>query len=555
MRKNYFGKLLAAMLLLFAGFSITSCNEVNSVFNSDNGTGESLPDAELTVTANGATFTINTLADVTEFLSQVKAKINAKTKAGGTFNITIIANGTLATTSSDNTITLPALTEGYNVKLNLQSNLNTAAAPLTVKQAGDATTSYKNKIDVTFLNSDVDLVLDLPGTRTTLNNANSLQMIKGLAIVKEGGAIKTYVYAAEENTDQISYGASSIGGGPWYYGIAPRKREILSDDESYTYTDNEVIKEEGGAYRFDNLKIVKGAADYSMVRCDYSDYSLEKLTIAADAFVVLNYQPSIKTIEGEGDGTAKIGFNNWWQNDPEKKTYNNSGSFYYVNDIKNLTVTEFLPSGTDGTVNRSYVNDVPAGIENVTFKFNYISFRENQVSSATVTNCKFESGNDNKNVNISVPAQSSDVTSQKFKFSGCSFSEGFKFNLSGTTRVYEYDADGNPVYYKTPYYEYYDSTLDTYLYVESQEDIPDGASWWGPYTYYQQKFTIVKYKDFYATLALDNCTIGGNPFTTETEFIDGFNTYEGFYVRFEIDGVTYRAIWDYDAKKYVLIPA
>ena len=134
MNKNYF-KIMAAAMLLGMSFGLQSCDDV--VGESDNPSGSTeeevvLP-AGVTITANGATFGISKLSDITDYLESIKKQISDK--AGSEFVIDIQAEGDLATSSDENTIVIPEITD-YNVTLNLLSKLNTAAAPLTVKKCG-----------------------------------------------------------------------------------------------------------------------------------------------------------------------------------------------------------------------------------------------------------------------------------------------------------------------------------------------------------------------------------------------------------------------------------
>ena len=277
MKKNYF-KIMAAAMLMGMSFGLQSCDDV--VGESDNPSGSTeeevvLP-AGVTITANGATFGISKLSDITDYLESIKKQISDK--AGSEF-------------SDENTIVIPEITD-YNVTLNLLSKLNTAAAPLTVKQSGETTSVFKNKINVSFANDDVDLILNLPGTTTTLNNLNSLQILNGLSVVKDGGVIKTFVWAPIKTEYFMNNGDSE-----WV------KVTNASGEEEYQ-PNVQPEKGDGDSYKFKNLKIVKGEGDYAAVNIYNEEYTLDKLTIAEGAVVVLNYTPYIKEIVGEGKGAT-----------------------------------------------------------------------------------------------------------------------------------------------------------------------------------------------------------------------------------------------------------
>lgn len=573
MKKNYFKKLVtSAMMLLTLTVGFTSCEGLfDDVIGEQDRPSEKTPEATYTATDNGASFNINTLADVTNFMNQVKNHINAKTVSGGAYTIDITAYNTLATSSSDNTITLPALSAGYNLVINMKSAINTNAAPLTVKQEGTATTSYKNKIEVTFLNNNVDLVLNLPGTTTTLNNANSLQMKNGLAIVKDGGAIKTYVYGAEKNTDLIYYSHWIISGKD-YYGVLAKEREIASDDGSKTYWRSEIYTEKDIPYFFDDVKIVKGDADYSRMNCGDSNHPIKKLTIAADAYAVVNYYPCINTIVGEGDGTAKLGFDDWWWSDTAAKTCANDGNLYQVKNISNLTISEWLPSDIDGTIVNSYLYSVPA-TENVTFKIAQVNFRNPEAASATVKNCKFESPTKGKRVTITGPYQTSEITSFKFTFESCEFAKECVLYANLVTWKPKYDASGNPVMIKEWSWWNTDGTSWWTNYTQNKDDIPSGLTettgawiwddnlgesvrstgYWLNGTWQDSEPTT--FDNYYYITSFASCKYDGAALTPESPFLDGMNIYDGVFYRFEIDGATYKAVLDSDTNKWLLIPA
>lgn len=567
MKKNYF-KIMAAAMLMGMSFGLQSCDDV--VGESDNPSGSTeeevvLP-AGVTITANGATFGISKLSDITDYLESIKKQISDK--AGSEFVIDIQAEGDLATSSDENTIVIPEITD-YNVTLNLLSKLNTAAAPLTVKQSCETTSVFKNKINASFANDDVDLILNLPGTTTTLNNLNSLQILNGLSVVKDGGVIKTFVWAPIKTEYFMNNGDSE-----WV------KVTNASGEEEYQ-PNVQPEKGDGDSYKFKNLKIVKGEGDYAAVNIYNEEYTLDKLTIAEGAVVVLNYTPYIKEIVGEGKGATVKSSDVWWK-DEEKKLVDTDLNLYNVGKITNITI-EALLSGDfkDGTLNAAYIYNAPAAVEKCVFKFGYVSFRDPEAATATVTRCEFEGTGNEKGVTIVAPYQSDKITSFKFSFYKCTFAKGTKFSSEVYSSKPKVDENGEYVY-KT-YYRWWDfdengqpdwNTLWTNK-SESLDDVPAAAQEVGECNggwdttegktnngysagYWIEKelqYEDAEYKDYYVYLSFDGCEYDGANIKVEDIIVGYQSSLTGVLVRYEIDGKLYRALYDTENEVYTLVPA
>ena len=559
---------MAAAMLLGMSFGLQSCVDV--VGESDNPSGSTeeevvLP-AGVTITANGATFGISKLSDITDYLESIKKQISDK--AGSEFVIDIQAEGDLATSSDENTIVIPEITD-YNVTLNLLSKLNTAAAPLTVKQSGETTSVFKNKINVSFANDDVDLILNLPGTTTTLNNLNSLQILNGLSVVKDGGVIKTFVWAPIKTEYFMNNGDSE-----WV------KVTNASGEEEYQ-PNVQPEKGDGDSYKFKNLKIVKGEGDYAAVNINNEEYTLDKLTIAEGAVVVLNYTPYIKEIVGEGNGATVKSSDVWWK-DEEKKLVDTDLNLYNVGKITNITIEPLLTGDfKDGTLNAAYIYNAPAAIEKCVFKFGYVSFRDPEAATATVTRCEFEGTGNEKGVTIVAPYQSDKITSFKFSFYKCTFAKGTKFSSEVYSSKPKVDENGEYVY-KT-YYRWWDfdengqpdwNTFWTNK-SESLDDVPAAAQevgecngGWdttegktnngysaGYWIEEELQYEDAEYKDYYVYLSFDGCEYDGANIKVEDIIVGYQSSLTGVLVRYEIDGTLYRALYDEENKVYILIPA
>lgn len=565
MKKNYF-KIMAAAMLLGMSFGLQSCDDVVGESDNPSGTTEEVLPPGVTITADGATFGISKLSDITDYLESIKKQISDK--AGSEFVIDIQAEGDLATSSDENTIVIPEITD-YNVTLNLLSKLNTAAAPLTVKQSGETTSVFKNKINVSFANDDVDLILNLPGTTTTLNNLNSLQILNGLSVVKDGGVIKTFVWAPIKTEYFMNNGDSE-----WV------KVTNASGEEEFQ-PNVQPEKGDGDSYKFKNLKIVKGEGDYAAVNITDQEYALDKLTIAEGAVVVLNYAPYIKEIVGEGKGATVKSSDVWWK-DEEKKLVDTSLNLYEVGKISNITIEPLLTGDfKEGTLNSAYVYNAPAAIDKCVFKFGYVSFRDPEAASATVTRCEFEGTGNEKGVVIAAPYQSDKITSFKFSFYKCTFAKGTKFSSEVYSSKPKVDENGEYVY-KT-YYRWWDfdengqpdwNTFGTNK-SESLDDVPAAAQEVGECNggwdategktnngysagYWIEKelqYEDAEYKDYYVYLSFDGCEYDGANIKVEDIIVGYQSSLTGVLVRYEIDGTLYRALYDKENKVYTLIPA
>lgn len=560
MKKNYFDKFLAIAMVLVLSLGMWSCDD--ALGEQDNPAGPTEPTVPegITLTATGAIFNISTLGDITEYLNEIKDQISQKGSAE--FVIDVTSSGDLATTSSENSIVIPELT-GFNITLNLKKNVKTAEAQLTVKQNAEATTVYKNKINLSFANDDVDLILDVPGTTATLNKLNSLQILNGMSIVKTGGAIKTFVWGSPDNDYALNDGDSE-----WV--------KVTADDGSEIYRPN-VQPEKGDgntSYKFKNIKIVKGKADFARLNAWSEDYGLDKLTIAEDAVVVIGDWPCITEIIGEGTGGIVKTSNIWW-NDYSKKLVGTSLALYSVEKISNVTFDVFLEDEfKDGTITYSQLSYVPANMENVTIKYGYVEFKNPEAATASVKNCKFEGTTEYPSVEIVVPYQSEDISSFKFTFDGCEFVKDCAFYNRIVDSKPKLDENGNQVYVN--YYRWYtfdengDVDWNYYNASESLDDVPEAVKEVGQtdsaYTvedgyskgYWIEKTAVyegVEFKDYFIYMTFTNCKCGDEAMTAENINIPSAWAPSGAYLRYEFDGELYRAVWDNENGKYILIPA
>lgn len=198
---------------------------------------------------------------MSSFIDELKGEIEkfqAK-NPGKEFVLDIVPSEVLEITDTDNTILIPDLSE-FNIVINVNGNIITNGKQLILKLNQKAATrsepvegmtnNFSNKITLNLKNDDIDLILDVPGTEVTVNNLNSIQILNGVSMV---------------NMPNVRY------------------------------------EKDGTVYIFKNMKIVKGQADYARIVVVDEKRTLNKLTVAEGATVLLNNNPYIKEIVGEGN--------------------------------------------------------------------------------------------------------------------------------------------------------------------------------------------------------------------------------------------------------------
>lgn len=564
MKKNYF-KIMAIAIMVMTGVSFTSCDEQldNPVVDPTEAETE---EPVIVETATGAKITINKLSDVSSFIDELKTVIEKfqTENPGKQFVLDIETTATLEATETDYTLLIPNLSE-FNIVINLNGNLVTNAKPLTLKldqkagtrdEVGEKIkTNYDNVITLNLKNDDIDLILDVPGTTVFINKLNSIQILNGVSILKDGGSINTYVWAPTRNDYEM------YNGEPEYV-----KFTESGDD----YKPN-VRYTNGDPYRFKNLKIVKGKADYAKIYV-WESYKLDKLTIAEGLTVVLNYSPYIKEIVGEGNGAILKSSDVWWDN-YEKKTVATDINLNGVDKISNITIEPLLDGDfKDGTLERSSIYNVPADIENVTFKMGYVAFRNPNATSAAVKNCKFESDVNDRRVEIAIPGQTETINAFKFNFENCEFSENVIFYNYIVTSKPKLDTDGKPIYEDRYEWVVFSEDGDSWWWTSSnnEADIPeankavgllDNSDYeyneekerWEPqkgyWKYQSQVYEEITFKDFYATISFKDCKYAGKTMTAESFHFNNSRLPTGAYLRYEFDGKVYRAIQMYDPEK------
>lgn len=571
MKKNYFKFLLAISLMLMTGVSFTSCDDVLDVVDnpaapSTEPTGKT-EEADIEQTAQGAKVTINNLSAIAAFSDEIKEEIVEfqKKNPDAQFVLDIEPTAALETTDANNTLLIPELSN-FDIVINVNGNLTTNGNPLILKLDQKAGTRkeepkpfFTNTITLNLKNDDVDLILDVPGTTVNINKLNSIQILNGVSVIKDDGSIKTYIWAPSRNN---------------YYMYNGEPEWVQYDDSEENYIPN-VRYADGTPYIFKNLKIVKGKADYANVNVWEEKYKLDKLTIADGVTVMLNNSPYIKEIVGEGDAKVKFNNTNWWTDD-NVTTYVNEGGLYNTSKVSNVTIEPYFPQDAKYDKSLTYINDVPADIENVVFKIDEVRFATPNSATAAVKNCKFEGSAANQRVIVNIPGQTEAINAFKFNFEKCEFNENVRFNTNINTSKPKVDKEGKPVLEDRYEWAVFNDDGWSWTSTNNEADIPEAVKavglldnyndeWneekqrWEPQKgYWKYQTTVyeeITFKNFYATVAFTECKYAGETLTAKTFRLDNAWMPQGAYLRFEFDGKTYRALWDTENQTYALIEA
>lgn len=605
MRKNYFVKnLLAASMLLVVSMGMVSCQGLLDaiVGSQDNPSSQpSQPSTQptetvVTPTAQGAKVEASSPEAVSKALATLVDDIKAKGVGEGKEYKVEVSGVSSESTASENTIVVPKV-ENSNINLVFTEAVATSSAPLVVKASETTSTESKaavNELTITVPNAEsLDLKVDMPETTVTLKSSGSNSVIKsivaktalntliiesgvtveelevqgGRVIVKSGGKIETYVYPASEGFIRIS----SDGVIP--YRIAGIDQSGNEDWDNPVW---QIADEQNNPYYIQNLKIIKGQAEYATIEHEIEVNKLFKKLIIADGAAV-NYKNGedirIETIEGQG--SAKFLYGVSYQNyGTGEMVYTGNCDLEYV---KNLSGVEFSPLWADKVEEENYVqiHQIPAsakdctfkafgiynagsGIENCTFIFNDMSVqREKYVSSFSLKNCKFEKNSlDTRCISVESPIPFDGESSFKATFDNCEFADGTNFYFDQdcgeskevTVYVWSQIIDGavypggeSTSFDDVPDYNKKNVGETNGRYDDSKNPDTEHQGMSMGYWKETRQMIVLPIEKFDYTVVFNNCKYGGSALTSTTPVEAYFNPTEvlGLNYFVEIDGTKY----------------
>lgn len=526
MKKNYFGMIMAAVVMMIAGFSLTSCSEKDVAIVD----GEVWVKPDYQLTDDGAIVKGNSPADISRMMNRIKTEISDAAKAGKTFKISVDA--VINSTSSDNEISIPTPPDA-DLVLSFTNPIQTEV-PLILKSKGvgdDAEaqeSTNKLEIDLPSGSSGIDLELIFPTSSVTLKgNATIDELISttgwetlniesgvtvdwlmlkgGKVVVKDGGKVLGLLNWIEITDKGIMN---------WNL----YKKEIPASPTADDY------------YYVDKAKIIKnedGSATTVFINSYAEDPENEVEIIISDGAIAqvssswwYYYYPGVSII---GEGDAKI-MSTGYKGEDGKVHSDGNVHLRGIKNISNVTIdgTTVLLWNKDTRVYDEVeleedIDDIdltlPLNAENCEFitidswqdPFWYRGFVLNDnIVTSTFNNCKLtlKSKETTGSIQVCWPRQTKDRTSYKLIFDNCEF-----------------------------------NNIKFYTYFEGNAE---------------------DYKDYECSISLDNSKKDGKAITKDTDLI----WYAGnFYTEdkavtttyYNIDGTTYIPTWDETAGKWKLV--
>ena len=472
MKKTIFGKFLA-IAMLFAGFSLTSCDEKDNAIID----GQVYVKPEVQLVDGGAVIKATTISDINRMLARIRKDVF---DAGEPFTIKINAPA-LTTTLLENTIGLPAA-NGTDIIVEFTSPIATSDdAPLIIQSIGVADDAMpqpsNNEVEINFAagTSDIDLGLNMPTSTVTLKGATIDELVALTAkntLIIENGVTVNWLLNKYESKTVIMEGGEVLGA-LVDYGI-----NIDADGAILRNTfENEIPEEESDyeskSLRVNNVKVIGNEDRPAEISIQAYGEELEDIAevdviIEDGVKTTVNYNGpydypyhAIVNITGEGDNT-QIVTSGYVPKEPEPQAGKmvSSINLSFINKLSNVTVDLTTVYGYwDSSLGDwgEWVNEeaetefvreftLPQNSENCTFIAPYYSFRTNQDNnSASFKDCTFkyveiETDEDNDlRVNVAFPVQTEDRTSFDLSFDNCNFDKVFKFNTNfdGDTEAFD----------------------------------------------------------------------------------------------------------------------
>ena len=520
MRKNYLGKLSAAVMLLIAGLSFTSCNEFfewlidNPVEVTQNEEGTTI-----TLTTTGASMTVSSSSDISNLLSEVKADIASK---GSSEYVVTINSSNLQTSGSDNTISVPKVV-GSNINLTFNEVVSTST-PLTLKASettSTTSTTAVNEVTVTMPSgtSGVSLNIEMPETSVTLKAysgtvvynevaattaTNTLIIESGVTIktlvwkggniiVKDGAKIETLGAEGDDKNDKFQVS-------PWGTSLYKAK-----DNNTYRVFKNTL---DGDYYIPENVKVCKGDLATNTSYDDANNIRINKLIIADGASAIINYQIAAEAVEGEGN--AKIYISNHWLDEDDYVVYTVDLA-YFTTSIKGITIEPYIAEEYKEKEKKSHLciyfsGETPTGEHTVAFtncSFYAKTFFETRVQNWIIK--RDEYGN----------VVTEEVT----------IYHAIKDNGNGS-RLHWYGGDKESI-----------------LSITGNPDVEVSEGETGGYwttTEIESVYEPIQFSNYTGILELNSCTIGGSAITSQTDLISSNSEWpEGVTILVKVDGTLY----------------
>ena len=539
MKRNYFGKLLA-IAMIFAGFSLTSCDKNDNAIID----GEVFEPSTVKKVDGGAVVTASTPAEVSRMITRLRKEIVEAAENNETYTINIDA-AALNATATDNIISLLTVNNS-DLVVNFTGAITTDE-PLVLQSKGvDEDTpsanpaSSKVAINLPGGTSDIDLEVNMPTASVTLKptsgslNINELSTKTaqttlniegdvtidlllnkgGYVVMKDGGKINSII--VEDQGLQVDEKGIRI---PNVYNDSIRKTTDYTEDD-YVYAQSARINKN-------------------------ENISISFIQIIASKKLSQEVIPEIILSDG-----VYVWVDKWGTGDSEEK-------FPYVNITGEGNAT-MMPNGGDWGSGPSLwcptrlELDCIYNLTNVTVDYSkYLKWTmdpETYIVSYEIT----ELGNDyfinnNSPSEISLPVNSENCTFKAMKFhcSGDMFSEDIVLSTHKGSTFDNLKSEDKPFF--ITHYPGQSEKRKTFIVAFDACGFVQ-ACFGTEYTGH----TGVEYKDFKGYMLFDNSKAGGKAITKDTDMVYYDWHPEGSATTYTIDGADYQPVFDTKTEKYIL---
>ena len=507
MKKTFFGKFLA-IAMLFAGFSLTSCDEKDNAIID----GKVYVKPEVQLVDGGAVIKASTVSDINRMLGRIRKDVFDA--AGEPFTIKINAPA-LTTTLLENTISLPTA-NGTDIIVKFTNPIATTDdAPLIIQSKGvaddaDPVTST-NEVEINFAagTSDIDLGLNMPTSTVTLKGATIDELVSKTALstlILESGV--TVNWLLNKGGQIIVKKGAEVLGALIDYSQDVYKKGIRLNN----VWNNEIPEEptEKDFYYVQNGKVIKAEDSHpATIRLfgseDEEQENVPEIIISDGAYAWitnenLDMQPTYVNITGEGNANMMP----FGVEDGE-------GIRWYC-DNPNIDLT--------------WVNKLTNVIVDISkwLKYDYDISKYNEAELDVVAN-------------ISLPINSENCTfkAKRLELSGYYFSEDIvaSTHKGSTFDNLGYEDEENGIIFFVAFPSQTDDRKTFNLTFDSCEF--EQAS-------FGTSFAPGGYDGYKAYLTFDNSKVGGKAITKSTEMIASVNQIENTSTFYVIDGVTYEPV-------------
>ena len=448
MKKTFFGKFLA-IAMIFAGFSLTSCDEKDNAIID----GQVYVKPEVQFTDGEAVITATTISDINKMIAHIRKDVMeyAAENPGEPITIKIDAPA-LTTTLSENTIGLPT-TKDVNIIVEFTNPIATSDdAPLIIQSMGVADNATPvastNEVEINFAagTSDIDLGVNMPTSTVTLKGATIDELVSKTALntlILENGVTVNWLQL-KGGKAVVKEGAEVLGGVTDQQGLTVYKSGInlglrTTDDDTYWLNKVKLINGDYG-----------NAADEmprNIISLSSEDEQENEIEIViADgvkAWVDISGDPAnapVLNITGEGDATIMT--EGWKDSDGKIQLNNNYAGLDRINKLSNVTVGftralvwnsedskyEALEVDTASTSYKWCQIELPVNSENCTFNAKRFTLAYNipdDVTSSTHKSDTFNSLKSEEDVIFSAwfPVQNDKRKSFTLAFDSCEFDQ------------------------------------------------------------------------------------------------------------------------------------